>query len=243
MTTKSKPFQFKEFSVRQDNTAMKVGTDAVLLGAWVSVENKPDSILDIGAGTGVISLMMAQRTEAFTIDGVEVEENAYEQCVENFELSDWADRLFCYHSSFENFVDEMEEEEEKYDLIISNPPFYSDEFESENQARNKARFTSSLSFDDLITGAAKLLNDDGTFTVIIPYKEEKSFVEMAETQKLLLNKVCRVKGNPTSEIKRSLLTFSFNETTIEEEELVIELSRHQYTQDYINLTKDFYLKL
>jgi tRNA1Val (adenine37-N6)-methyltransferase len=222
---------------------MKVGTDAVLLGAWVSVENEPESILDIGAGTGIISLMMAQRTAAFTIDGVEVEENAYEQCMENFEQSDWGDRLFCYHAAFEGFVEEMEEEEEKYDLIISNPPFYSDEFETDNKARNKARFTSSLSFDNLIIGAAKLLDDDGSFSVIIPYKEEKSFVQMAKTQKLLLNKVCRVKGNPTSEIKRSLLTFSFNDSTIEEEELIIELGRHLYTNDYINLTKDFYLKM
>jgi tRNA1Val (adenine37-N6)-methyltransferase len=222
---------------------MKVGTDAVLLGAWVSVNQFPDSILDIGSGTGIISLMMAQRTDALTIDGVEVEDNAYEQCVENFEKSDWADRLFCYHSSFEEFVEELQEEDEKYDLIVSNPPFYSDNFESESEARNKARFTSSLSFDNLIYGAVKLLSNSGEFSVVIPFKEESEFVKTAKTNSLFLNRLCRVRGTATSEIKRSLLTFSFKESQIIEEELIIEVSRHNYTEEYINLTKDFYLKM
>lgn len=222
---------------------MKVGTDAVLLGAWVSVNQFPDSILDIGPGTGVISLMLAQRTDALTIDGVEVEDNAYEQCVENFEKSDWGDRLFCYHSSFEDFVEELQDEDENYDLIVSNPPFYSDDFESENTARNKARFTSSLSFDDLITGAVKLLSSSGEFSVIIPFKEESEFIKIAKTNSLFINRMCRVRGSATSEIKRSLLAFSFKESQIIEEELVIEVSRHNYTKEYSNLTKDFYLKM
>ena len=151
---------------------MKVGTDAVLLGAWCSLSLYPDAILDIGAGTGIISLMLAQRSDAMTIDAVEIDEQAHEQCVENFELSEWGDRLFCYSASFNAFVDEMIEEEEQYDLIVSNPPFYSDAFETENEARNKARFTSSLSFESLISGAAKLLSESGIFSVIIPFKEE-----------------------------------------------------------------------
>lgn len=241
----SKPFQFKEFAIHQDKTAMKVGTDAVLLGAWCSLENCPESILDVGAGTGIISLMMAQRIDAMTIDAVEIDEKAYEQCVENFELSDWADRLFCYNASFEEFAEELfeEEEEETYDLIISNPPFYADAFETNNESRNKARFTSSLTFQNLIVGASKILSKTGEFSVIIPFKEEQEFVAIANQNSLFLNKVCRVKGTATSEIKRSLLTFSFQEKTIEEEELIIEISRHQYTEKYINLTKDFYLKM
>ena len=223
---------------------MKVGTDAVLLGAWCSLENHPESILDVGAGTGIISLMMAQRIDAMTIDAVEIDEKAYEQCVENFELSDWADRLFCYNASFEEFAEELfEEEEETYDLIISNPPFYADAFETNNESRNKARFTSSLTFQNLIVGASKILSKTGEFSVIIPFKEEQEFVAIANQNSLFLNKVCRVKGTATSEIKRSLLTFSFQEKTIEEEELIIEISRHQYTEKYINLTKDFYLKM
>ena len=168
---------------------MKVGTDAVLLGAWCSLENYPESILDIGAGTGIISLMMAQRIDAMTIDAVEIDEKAYEQCVENFELSDWADRLFCYNASFEEFAQELFEEEETYDLVISNPPFYADAFETDNESRNKARFTSSLTFQNLIVGVSKILSKTGAFSVIIPFKEEQEFVAIANQNGLFLNKV------------------------------------------------------
>ena len=222
---------------------MKVGTDAVLIGSWCSLNNYPDTILDIGAGTGVISLMLAQRCDAMTIDAVEVDEQAHEQCVENFELSDWRDRLFCYNTSFDEFVSEMEEEEEQYDVIISNPPFYVDAFETENEARNKARFTSSLSFENLISGAAKLLSESGVFSVIIPFKEETKFIELAKSKNLFLSNVCRVRGNVDSEIKRSMLAFSFKTENVLEEELAIEISRHKYTEAYIALTKDFYLKM
>ena len=239
----SKPFQFKEFTIHQDKTAMKVGTDGVLLGAWCSVNDFPDSILDIGSGTGLISLMLAQRCDAMNIDAVEVDEQAYEQTVENFELSDWGDRLFCYHSSFQDFAEEMVEEEEEYDLIISNPPFYTDKFETDDAARNKARFTSSLSFQEIITGAANLLSSAGRFAVIIPFKEEQAFVSLASESKLVLNRVCRVKGTETSEVKRSLLEFSLQEKEVIVEELVIETSRHNYTEKYKELTRDFYLRV
>ena len=222
---------------------MKVGTDGVLLGAWCAVENYPNSVLDIGAGTGIISLMLAQRTDAMTIDAVEIDENAYEQTVANFEESNWGDRLYCYNTTFQEFANEIAEEEETYDLIVSNPPFYTDDFETENDARNKARFTSSLSFKELMVGVAKILSKNGTFSVIIPFKEEENFIALAKENNLFLNKVCRVQGNPTSEIKRSLLAFSFHLKEIEETHLIIETSRHNYTEDYINLTKDFYLKM
>ena len=117
----SKPFKFKEFTINQDQCAMKIGTDGVLLGAWTSIKENPYSILDIGTGTGIIALQLAQRTDAETIDAIEIDDKAYEQAVENFENSDWGDRLFCYHASLEEFVAEIDE---KYDLIISNPPFF-----------------------------------------------------------------------------------------------------------------------
>ena len=237
------PFQFKEFTIHQDKTAMKVGTDAVLLGAWCTVDNYLDSILDIGAGTGVISLMIAQRSDAMTIDAVEVDENAYEEAVENFEKSDWGDRLYCYNCTFQEFADEIAAEEERYDLIVSNPPFYTDNFESDDVSRNKARFTSSLSFEELIFGISKILSENGIFSTIIPFKEEINFIKMAKEHHLFLNKVCRVQGNTNSEVKRSLLAFSFQETELEETHLIIEIARHQYTEDYIKLTKDFYLKM
>lgn len=238
-----KPFHFKEFTVHQDKTAMKIGTDAVLLGAWCSMANYPDTILDIGAGTGVISLMIAQRSDAMTIDAVEVDEDAYEQTVENFEKSDWGDRLYCYNATFQEFAEEIAEEEETYDLILSNPPFYTDDFETNDTARNKARFTSSLSFENLVLGVSKILSVKGTFSVIIPFKEEENFISLANDNNLFLNRVCHVQGNPSSEIKRSLLQFSFDTSEIKKEHLTIEIARHQYTEEYINLTKDFYLKM
>ena len=239
----SKPFKFKEFTIHQDKTAMKVGTDGVLLGAWCSVGNYPNSILDIGSGTGVIALMLAQRFDAMTIDAVEVDEDAYEQTVENFEISDWGDRLYCYNATFQEFADEIAEEQESYDLIVSNPPFYTDEFETNNEARNKARFTSSLSFEELILGVSKILSLLGKYVVIIPFKEEENFINLAKQYNLFLNRVCRVQGNLSSEIKRSLLEFSFSQTEVKEENLIIETGRHQYTEAYIELTKYFYFKM
>ncbi len=241
--TLNKPFQFKEFIIHQDKTAMKVGTDGVLLGAWCNLDMYPDTILDVGAGTGIISLMLAQRSDAMTIDAVELDENAYEQTVQNFENSDWGDRLYGYNASFQEFANEILEEEETYDLIVSNPPFYTDAFETENAARNKARFASALSFEELLVGVSKIISENGIFTTIIPYKEETYFLDLALKNKLFLNSICHVRGTPTSEIKRSLLQFSLHPKERIETTLTIEISRHQYTQDYINLTKDFYLKM
>ena len=239
----NKPFHFKEFTIEQDKTAMKVGTDAVLLGAWCSLETRPDTILDVGSGTGLLSLMMAQRSDAETIDAVEIDPNAYEQSVANFEKSDWSDRLFCYHSSFQDFSEEMKEENQEYDLIISNPPFYNDNFETNNSSRNTARFTSALSFKDLLESTSKILSDSGVFTIIIPFKEEMTIISLAGKYRLFLNRVCRVRGTENSEIKRSMVEFSFYQRELEETTLVIEKERHIYTREYVNLTKDFYLKM
>ncbi|MCL4126947.1 UNVERIFIED_CONTAM: hypothetical protein GTU68_037448 [Idotea baltica] len=219
---------------------MKIGTDAVLLGAWTNLEKKPCSILDIGSGTGVLALMLAQRSQAELIDAIEIDNHAYEQCVFNFENSPWADRLFCYHASLDEFVNEIED---KYDLIISNPPFYSEDYKTNNAERDAARFTEALPFDHLLSSVSKLLSEDGIFTVVIPYKEEQKFRLLASEVNLNPNRILHIKGSPTSEIKRSLMEFSFRESETKIDELIIETARHQYTQDYINLTKDFYLKM
>ena len=239
----NKPFYFKEFTIDQDKTAMKVGTDAVLLGAWCSLETCPDTILDVGSGTGLVSLMLAQRSDAETIDAVEIDPNAYEQSVANFEKSDWSDRLFCYHCSYQDFSEEMKEEDEEYDLIISNPPFYNDNFETNDTSRNTARFTSALSFKELLESTSKILSDSGVFTIIIPFKEEVTFVSLAGKYKLFLNRVCRVRGTDNSETKRSMLEFSFHLKELEETTIVIEKGRHEYTKEYVSLTKDFYLNM
>lgn len=222
---------------------MKVGTDSVLLGSWCAIDQFSDTILDIGTGTGVIALMLAQRSDAMTIDAVEGDEQAFEQAVENFEKSIWKDRLYCYNATFQEFVKEIQEEEETYDLIVSNPPFYTDDFETLDLARNKARFTSSLSFEELVAGVSKILSKNGKFSVIIPCKEEAQFIAIAEENNLFVNRICRVRGNINSPVKRSLLTFSFRKTATEEAQLIIETTRHNYTEDYTRLTKDFYLKM
>jgi len=219
---------------------MKIGTDGVVLGAWVSVKNNPFSILDIGAGTGIIALQLAQRSNAEMIDAIELDENAFEQCVDNFENSPWGDRLFCYHASLEEFVEEMDE---KYDLIISNPPFYSEDYKTENESRDMARFSDALPFDELIESASQLLSDEGIFAVIIPRKEEENFIKMASRVNLFPKRICRVRGTISSEEKRSLLEFSFEKIPPKMESLVIEISRHNYTEEYKNLVQDFYLKM
>jgi tRNA1Val (adenine37-N6)-methyltransferase len=235
-------FKFKHFNIEDKNAAMKVGTDAVLLGAWVTIRKTCNSILDIGAGTGIIAMQMAQRSNAEQIDAVEVDENAYEQTVENFENSDWGDRLFCYHASFTQLVNELEGEE-FYDLIICNPPFYAEDYKTKTLQRNQARFQDALPFKDLIAGAYKLLSPKGQFSVIIPYSEEDKFVELAKEHKLHTEHITRVKGHKTAPIKRSLISLSFNKVEKIEDKLVIEVSRHNYTEAYKNLVKDFYLKL
>ncbi|WP_304137933.1 tRNA1(Val) (adenine(37)-N6)-methyltransferase [Mesonia mobilis] len=237
----SKAFQFKQFKIEQDKCAMKIGTDGVLLGAWASLENQPFSILDIGAGTGVIALMLAQRSFSELIDALEIEENAYEQCVDNFENSDWGDRLFCYHAALNEFAEEMEGE--TYDLIISNPPFYDENFTSTEENRNLARFTEALPFEDLVKYSAQLLAEKGKFCTIIPHKNEEEFIQLASAQKLFPQKITRVRGHENSPIKRSLLQFGLEQTTLETSELIIEIDRHVYTEDYKNLVRDFYLKM
>jgi tRNA1Val (adenine37-N6)-methyltransferase len=234
-------FSFKQFSIQQDKTAMKVGTDGVLLGAWTPIPDFCFSILDIGTGTGLIALMLAQRSSAEQIDALEIDENAYEQATDNFENSPWNDRLFCFHAGLDEF---MEEPEDEYDLIVSNPPFYTEDFTSGDESRNTARFANAMPFEDLAEAAALLLSENGIFSVILPYMEEEKFLALARENELYPMKITRMKGTPPTETKRSLIAFS--RTEIKEfpvDELAIETARHQYTPEYIALTREFYLKM
>lgn len=234
-------FQFKQFSIEQDRCAMKIGTDGVLLGAWTPIENNPYNILDIGTGTGIIALMLAQRSAAQQIDALEIDEEAYEQATDNFENSPWNDRLFCFHAGLDEFVEEPEEE---YDLIISNPPFYSENYKSNDDKRDLARFQDAMPFEELIEAADLLLSENGIFSVIIPFKEEENFIATAKENELYPIKITRVKGTPSTGTKRSLLAFCRNKNTITiEDELIIEIERHSYTPQYKELTKYFYLKI
>ncbi len=234
-------FQFKQFSIKQDKCAMKVGTDGVLLGAWCPIENNPKTILDIGTGTGIIALMLAQRTDAQQIDAIEIEENAYEQATDNFENAAWSDRLFCYHAGLDELMDEPEDE---YDIIVCNPPFYSENYKTGDENRDIARFQDAMPFEELIEAADLLLSENGIFAVIIPFKEEENFINLCAEFDLFPIKITRVKGTVTSAIVRSLLAFKrYEMSVLKSDDLIIEINRHEYTDDYINLTKDFYLKM
>ncbi|WP_227807489.1 tRNA1(Val) (adenine(37)-N6)-methyltransferase [Lutibacter profundi] len=219
---------------------MKVGTDGVLLGAWAQLQDEVNTILDVGSGTGLIALILAQRSIAETIDAVELNGEAYEETVENFENSDWGDRLFCYHASLQEFADEIDD---KYDFIISNPPFYTSTYKELPKERAMARHTESLTYTELLLGVSKLLSKKGSCAFVIPYEEESSFIEIAKQHKLLPHRITHVKGTENSVIKRSLLQLSFSKKIIEKDELIIEIKRHKYTPKYIELVKDFYLKM
>lgn len=234
-------FSFKQFSVDQDRCAMKIGTDGVLLGAWTPIDRNPNTVLDIGSGTGIISLMLAQRSNALQIEAVEIDEEAYEQSVDNFENSPWSERLFCFHAALNEITDDPEDE---YDLIVSNPPFFPENYKSENEQRALARFQDALPFEELIEAAALLLSENGIFALILPFKEEENFLALAKQYDLYPLKITRVKGGPSTEIKRSLLAFCREEKeNYPIDELIIETARHIYTAEYIELTKDFYLKM
>lgn len=239
----SELFKFKHFIVDQAGSAMKIGTDGVLLGAWTNLSFNPQSVLDVGSGTGIIALMIAQRSTAELIDAVELEDNAYEQTVRNFENSSWSDRLFCYHAGFSQFAEEMQDE--KYDLILCNPPFFASPLKAAeiSEARQKARFQDSLNYRELIEGVSVLLHSNGIFSVIIPYRDQEEFIQIAQQVNLFPKRITGVRGRAETELKRSLMEFSFEKTTLQQDELIIEIERHQYTPEYTELVKDFYLKM
>ena len=230
-------FRFKQFQITQNRAAAKVGTDAVLLGAWTPIINEPKRILDIGAGTGVISLMMAQRTQNAEITAVEIDLEAFGEAKLNFEASPWGNRLNCLKSDIKTVFFSS-----YFDLIVSNPPFYTEKTFAPNNRRNVARNTSNLNFSDLIEKVNSLLSPEGIFSVIIPFKEEKTLCELAEKNNLFPIKKTHVRGNENAPIKRSLITFGREQKKSTPDELIIEVERHIYTQEYINLTKHFYLK-
>ena len=230
------PFQFKKFSIQQNSTAMKVGTDGVLLGAWSSTIE--GNILDIGTGTGLITIMLAQRTKTAMIDAVEVEAVAYKQALGNVNNCNWSNRITTHHTSIQNY-----HPNKKYDVIVSNPPFFIDSTKASNSERNTARHNDNLSFIDLIDVVTYLLKPEGVFSLILPITASVLFIELAASKNLHLNKKCVIKPNPTKPAKRILMEFSFHKKEIIKDELTIETeTRHQYTREYISLAKDFYLK-
>ena len=215
---------------------MKVGTDGVLLGAWSTALE--GNVLDIGTGTGLIALMLAQRTKTALIDAIEINAIACEEAQENFKTSKWNNRLTAIHSTIQNY-----RPTKKYAVIVSNPPFFINSTKAPDTIRNAARHTDELPFIDLITSVKRLLIEDGIFSLILPIEEANQFILLANQNGLFLTRKCLVKPNPTKAPKRVIMEFSFTETNTLEETLTIETeNRHEYTKEYISLSKDFYLK-
>lgn len=237
-------FHFKQFTIQQQKSAMKVGTDSILLGSWVQL-NKVDSVLDIGAGTGILALLIAQRSDAKTIDAVEIDDATYEEAVTNFENSPWGDRLFCYHSSIQGFTKQIDDESPptdlgRYDLIIANPPYFDASLKSKKTKRNIARQSLELNHSTLLKNTRSLLNKTGSCAFIIPYKNEDLFIKTANEHNLFVNRITRTKDTQNADNKRSLLQFSFQKSQVEISEFILKNEDHSYSDAFSQLTRDFY---
>lgn len=235
----NKSFAFKRFRVEQSGAAMKVGTDGVLLGAWMRLDGAEQRVLDIGTGTGLLALMAAQRTSDAQIDAIEIDASATRQAQENAQVSPWPQRIHIYNISVQDFVPQTTE---RYDHIVSNPPFFTDSLKAPDASRSTARHTDTLSPDDLISTVDVLLAPEGRFSVIYPPQEADAFEKAARAKGLFCHRRTKVRGTPGNEFKRILQEFARSETVPVEDELTIEIVRHQYTPEYIALTRDFYLK-
>lgn len=231
-------FDFKKFSIKQDKCAMKVGTDAVLLGAWI-IPNGSKNILDIGTGTGVISLMLAQKSSA-NILAVEIDKQSTEQAMLNVSQSNYFSQIQVENVSIQDLA---QKSEKKFDLIVTNPPYFIDSYKSIESNRTIARHSDSLPFEELIDSVIKLLDVKGKFCLILPKNEAGIFRKMAEIKGLYLSKLLRIRTKPDKESeKRHLMQFEFKETEFSESTLVLEENESRnYTQAYKEFTRDYYL--
>ena len=229
-------FAFKEFNIKQDKCLMKISTDSVLIGAWVNFE-KAKSILDIGTGTGVIAMMLAQRSPA-KIDAIDICKDACAQARDNFSESKWSKRLKCHHSSLQDFSSKK-----KYDVIVSNPPYFLQPPTHKETEGAQAKYTHKLSFSDLAEGVIRLLSSKGKFFVILPIHEGSCFTNEAEKRNLFLTNYVWVKTTTRKRIpKRILMQFEFSRKSFSEDEVLVIQSDNNYTEEYKRLTKDYYLR-
>lgn len=231
-------FRFQQFEVWHDRCAMKVGTDGVLLGAWINVESA-QCVLDVGVGSGLISLMIAQRNTQAKIHGIDVDVEAVSQAQENFQRSPFSSRLSAEMADFTSQFSCLNSQ--LFDLVVCNPPFFTEDTQAPDAARAAARSNSNLPFDVLIEKAAILLHEQGRFAVIIPYAQTADFVLTASTFGLYLQRRCDVKTTPQKSPKRSLLEFGKQIGTTQFDTLSVHDSDGNLSQQYQDLTADFYL--
>lgn len=230
-------FKFKQFTVYQESVAMRVGTDGVLLGAWTD-HPTPQHILDIGSGTGVISLMAAQRWSEARIDAIDPDLGAFEQSRSNFEQSPWGNRLAAHHIDLQHF------DSAPYDLIISNPPYFVNSLKNPDSAKSTARHTDSLPHNELVQHAARLLSPEGTFAVILPADLRLNLLEIAKQNGLSLHRIAEIFDRKGKSSIRIMAEFkkSISAKPIEEQIYIRDAESGDYTEQYKTLTKDFYLK-
>lgn len=229
-------FKFKKFSLDDSKSAMKLGTDAVLLGAFVKAANAK-LILDIGTGSGIIALMTAQKSSA-DIHAIDIDEDSFFQAKDNFNNSKWSDKFTAFNISLQKYSLKTKL---KYDLIVCNPPFFINSLKSIDKRKNISKHNDLLSFDDLISGTKKLLSPKGNFSIILPFNESLIFTEKATKNLLFANKSISIKPKTNKAVNRVIMNFSFYQTTPLLETLTIRNNDNTYTAEYIELTKDFYL--
>ena len=226
-------FRFKQFAVEQDDVAMKVGTDGVLLGAWVDVGGA-GCILDIGTGTGVIALQMAQRSGAQSIVGVDIDPVATARANSNFSLSPWSNRLVAYNMPVQQY------EGEKFDLIVSNPPYFTDSLLCPDSRRTLARHTTELSLAELDSAVVRLLADGGRFALILPAEQMERYIALSA---LSVVRRCNVLSYPGGECKRVMAELQRGaQAATDTQSIAIYTENREYSAQYRELTKDFYLK-
>ena len=237
MSTTDKPFRFKQFDVHQSRSAMRVGTDAVLLASWADVF-EAKHILDVGSGTGVIALMCAQRSQDARIEAIELHEGSAEDATINFEHSPWKSRLKIHVGDFLKIVSG-----EKFDRIISNPPYFSQSLRATDPSRSAARHDDYLPADAFLKQSKTLLTQEGIIALILPATQLERWVEEAARFKLFPRRICRVYTQPHKSATRVMLELSFlNFGEPVMESLLIERSPGEFSEAYKHLTKDFYTK-
>jgi tRNA1Val (adenine37-N6)-methyltransferase len=237
-------FQFKQFLIKQDKCAMKVCTDACLFGAWTAslINNeqlKIKNCLDIGSGTGLLSLMLAQKLPDAIIDAVEIDTNAANQTKENFDASLWNERLHVYNTPIQKFANLQFQQ---YDLIISNPPFYENDLKSDDEKRNIALHSSDLKLEELINIADTLLNSNGSFFVLLPYHRTTYFLQLTG-DKFYLREKAFVKQTTKHNYFRSMLWLTKQTSMQHQSEIIVMDEANKYSEKFILLLKDFYLRL
>ncbi len=231
-------FEFKQFTIHHDKCGMKVGTDGVLLGAWANIENA-EKILDVGTGTGLIAIMLAQRATNAMIEAVEVESNAFEQAKINISFCPWKNRINIHNTSFQTYCSNTKVQ---FDLIICNPPYFKNSLKANEKKRNIARHSDILSNIDLLHGSSKILSSFGRFAVIMPYSEGCTLIVEATRNGLFCIRKTNVKTKPAAPVKRLLLEFSRIPGFCSDDNLIIgKDDAKNYSVKYKQLTKDFYL--